>query len=114
MRPRTTRRSPSLGRFGRIALISGGALAALLMIGYFAGKAWVESYLRSEAFRAFVNAKVGTTLRSEAECAPFTFNGLNVYSDGVRAVGYEDAPFAEVKIDQLRAELSLRRFFEKV
>ncbi len=114
MRTRPTRQSPSLGRFGRIALISCGALAALLMVGYFAGKAWVESYLRSEAFRTFVNAKVGTTLRGEAEFAPFTFTGLNVYSDGVRALGYEDAPFAEVKIDQLHAQLSLRRFFEKV
>jgi hypothetical protein len=114
MRPRTTRQSPSIGRFGRIALISGGALTALLVIGYFAGKAWVESYLRSEAFRAFVNVKVGTTLRGEAECAPLTFNGLNVYTDGMRAVGYEDAPFAEVKLEQLRANFSLRRFFEKV
>jgi len=114
MRPLTTRQRPSIGRFGRIVLISSGALAVLLLLGYFAGKTWVESYLRSEAFRAFVNSKVGATLRADAECAPLTFNGLNVYTDGMRAVGYEDSPFAEVKLEQLRANFSLRRFFEKV
>ncbi len=114
MRPRTTRQRPSLGRFGRIALISGGSLVALLVVLYFAGKAWAEAYLRSDAFRTFLNAKVGTTLRGEAEFAPFTFNGLNVYTDGVRAQGYEDAPFSEIRLDQLRASFSLSRFFEKV
>ena len=95
-------------------LTTGTALAVVLGAGYFIGKAWVESYLRSDAFRIFLNRKVGATLHAETECAPFTFTGLSVYSDGVKARGFEDSPFAEVRLEQLRAELSLRRFFDKV
>jgi hypothetical protein len=95
-------------------LIGLGGLLALLVVGWFAGKAWVEAYLRGPEFRRFVNAKVGDTLRAEVDFSPFQFTGLSVFSEGIRAQGFEGAAFAGAEVGQLRAQFSLRRFFEKV
>ena len=53
-------------------------------------------------------------MRAEADVAPLTFTGLNVYTDGVKAQGYEGAPFANAAIENIRMKFNLRRFFEKV
>jgi len=107
-------RAASAGRSRRIALTATGLAVLLLVGGYFGGRAWVQSYLRSDEFRQFVARRVGQTLHAQAEFAPFTFTGLNAYSNEAKARGFEDAPFAEAQLGQVRAELSLRRFFEKV
>jgi len=82
--------------------------------GYWIGKSWVKGYLRGEEFRQFVNARIGKTLKSEVEFEPFRFDGLKVYSEAMRARGFEGGPFSEMKIEQVRAEFSLRRFFDRV
>lgn len=114
MKPPIARRAASLGRFRRVAITTGAILLILIVGGYLGGKAWVAGYLRSDAFRQFVAAKLGETLRAEANVSPFSFNGLTFYSDGLEARGFEDASFASAQLGQVRAELSLRRFFEKV
>lgn len=102
------------GRSTRIALVVLGMLLGLLAASYVGGKAWAERYLRSDEFRQFVGRRVGQTLHAKAEFTPFVFTGLNAYSDEAKARGFEDAPFAEAQLGQVRAELSLRRFFERV
>ena len=114
MKPPIARRAASSRPLRRIAIAAAIVLPILIAGGYFGGKAWVASYLRSEAFRGFVAHKIGETLRAEATMAPLRFSGLTIYSEGIEARGFEDAPFAEAQLGQVRAELSLRRFFEKV
>ncbi len=114
MSPRAARQAASTGRFARLISIGLGLLLVLVVAGYFAGKAWVESYLRSDAFRHFVNREVGQTLHADAEFAPLTFDGMQFYSAGIKTRGYENAAFAEAQLDQLRGTISLRRFFENV
>jgi len=86
----------------------------LLAIGWFAGRAWLDSYLRGSEFRRFIAERIGDTLRADAEVAPLAFNGLDVYTEGVKAQGFEEAAFATARIDNARMKFSLRRFFEKV
>ncbi|MEO8351536.1 MAG: hypothetical protein ABI680_07385 [Chthoniobacteraceae bacterium] len=114
MSPRAARQAASTGRFARRLGISLGLFLVLAVGGYFAGKAWVESYLRSDAFRHFVDRKVGQTLHADAEFAPLTFDGMQFYSAGIKTRGYENAAFAKAQLDQLRGTISLRRFFDKV
>lgn len=90
------------------------AFPVLLVAAYFVGRAWVENYLRSDAFRRFVSQKTAETLHAEGEFEPLHFTGLSVYSDGFKARGSEKAAFSSLALDQVRAELSLRRLRERV
>ena len=114
--PRPSRRQASSApsRWRRLALWALPALLVLAFLGYFAVKAAAYSYLRSDGFRKFVAQKAGATLRAECEIAPLQFTGANVFTEGFKAQGGKDAPFASLGLDQMRAEISLRRFFEKV
>ena len=86
----------------------------LLFGGYFAARLWIDSYLRSEDFRRFVSSATARTLKAEGEFAPLHFTGMNIYSDGFKARGSEEAAFSTFAIDQIRADLSLRRWRERV
>ncbi len=90
------------------------ALLVLGIVGVFVAKAAIDAYLRSDDFRQFVAGKAGATLRAEAEVASLQFSGTSVYGESFHARGGKDAAFSELHLDGLRAELSLRRFFEKV
>jgi hypothetical protein len=88
-------------------------LLVLLIIAFFVTKAAIDSYLRSEGFRQFVARKAGGTLHADAELAPLHFSGMNIFADGFHAQGGPEAAFADLQLEQLRAEVSLRRFFDK-
>ncbi len=113
-RPSRSPASTGLSRWKRLALWSLPALLVLVFLGYFGVKAAAFSYLQSDRFRNFVAQKAGVTLRAECELAPLQFTGANIYTEGFKAQGGQDAPFASLGLDQMRAEISLRRFFEKV
>lgn len=101
-------------RWLRLALWAIPAVFVLLMIGFFVLKAAADAYLRSEDFRRFVAQKAGDTLHADAELAPLHFSGANIYSDGFQAKGGSEAAFADLQLEQIRTEISLRRFFDKV
>ncbi len=83
----------------------------VLLAAWFGVKAWLLAYLHGPEFQRFVDARLSETLSAEVECAPLRFDGFDVFCDGVRARGYEGSPFAEVRVEQVRARLSLRKFF---
>lgn len=97
-----------------MALWALATLPVLLFAGYFAARLWIDSYLRSEDFRRFVSSATARTLQAEGEFAPLHFSGMNIYSDGFKARGSEEAAFSTFAIDQIRADLSLRRWRERV
>lgn len=86
----------------------------LLVVGFFVAKSAIDSYLRSEKFRQFIAKKAGDTMHADVEMAPLSFSGSTIFADGFRAKGGPDAAFSELQIEQIRTEISLRRFFEKV
>jgi hypothetical protein len=89
-------------------------MVVLVSVGWFAGRAWLDGYLRGPEFRRFLEKRIGGSLKSEAALAPLSFTGLNVYTDGLKAQGFEDAAFASVGAENVRMKFSLRRFFERV
>jgi hypothetical protein len=90
------------------------ALAILLVAGIVGGRAAIAAYLRSEGFRGFLAERAGRSLHAAVEVAPLSFTGLNVYGDGFHARGESGAKFRDLRVEGVRAELSLRRFFEQV
>ncbi|MDR3401784.1 MAG: hypothetical protein P4L99_04720 [Chthoniobacter sp.] len=109
-RPRNRRSSPWL----RLIIWAIPVLFVLLVVGFFVAKSAIESYLRSDTFRQFVAKKGGDTLHADAELAPLSFAGSTIFADGFTAKGGPDAAFSNLEIEQIRTEISLRRFFEKV
>lgn len=114
MPPSTRRRTARAQRWKAVVIWSAAAFLVLLVVGFIAVKASIAAYLRGEKFRRFVSEKCGETLRAECDVAPFTVAGTSFFSDGLRAHGSEAAWFSELRLDQLRAEVSARRFFERV
>jgi hypothetical protein len=111
----TPARTRSQGaRWSRRIGIAFALFLVLLSVGWFAGRAWLDSYLRGPEFRKFLESRIGRTLRSDAQLAPLTFTGLNVYTDGLEAHGYEEAPFSGAGANNVRMKFSLRRFFDRV
>ena len=86
----------------------------LLIVGFFVAKSAIDAYLRSDGFRQFVAGKAGGTLHADAELSPLSFTGTNIFADRFEAKGGREAAFADLQIEQIRTEISLRRFFEKV
>jgi len=93
-----------------------GALAGLLalVLAIVVGRAALTSYLRSERFRSFLAQRIGATLRAEVQVAPLSFTGLDFYGEGCTAQGGPGAAFRELRVEGVRAELSLRRILERV
>jgi len=109
-RPRNRRSSPWV----RLIAWAVPILFVVLVVGFFVAKSAIDSYLRSDGFRQFVAGKAGNTLHAYAELAPLSFAGTTIFADGFQAKGGPDAAFADLQIEQIRTEISLRRFFEKV
>lgn len=95
-------------------LVCVSVLSVLLVVAWFGLKAWLMAYLHGPEFARFVNARLSETLHAEVECAPLHFDGFDVFCDGVKARGYEGSPFAEARVEQVRARFSLRRFWQHV
>ena len=110
MTERRKRSIPSKGKSGsftgkllKAILIICPILLALLFIGLFLLKGWIESYRNSDAFREFLASKVAGALKAEAELASLRWEGNSVFADGFRAEGYEDASIAKLEVDGVRA-----------
>ena len=86
----------------------------VLIVLFFVAKSAIDSYLHSDGFRQFVSRKAGDTLHADAELTPLTYSGSNIFADDFRAQGGPDAAFAKLDVQQIRTELSLRRFLDKV
>ncbi|RYD84477.1 MAG: hypothetical protein EOP84_05380 [Verrucomicrobiaceae bacterium] len=113
MSPRRAR-GQGRSRLLRVGLFVAAGLVVALIAAVLIGKSWMESYLRGGEFRAFVSDKAGDTLRAETQIAPLNISGQSFYTDGFTARGTSDAWFSELQLDQIRAELSTRRFWERV
>jgi hypothetical protein len=98
----------------RLALWAIPVFFVLLVVGFFVAKSAIDSYLRSERFRQFIAKKAGDTMHADVEIAPLSFAGSTIFADGFRAKGGPDAAFSELQIEQIRTDISLRRFLEKV
>jgi hypothetical protein len=86
----------------------------VLIVAGFVVKSAIDSYLRSDSFRQFLARKAGDTLHADADLTPLSYSGSNIFTDDFHAQGGPDAAFAKLDVEQIRTELSLRRFMEKV
>ncbi|HEX5176547.1 MAG TPA: hypothetical protein VFV83_05940 [Chthoniobacteraceae bacterium] len=90
------------------------ALGLVAIVTFVGGRAWIARYLRSDRFRQFVSERTSETLKANGAFSPFKVAGTSFYSEEFVAHGGPEAWFAEMRIDQVRADVSARRFLEKI
>jgi hypothetical protein len=85
----------------------------LLVIGFFAARAWVESYLKSERFRLFAAARSAIRSRRRRSSPLSSHGGCSFYSDGLIARGSEHELLRACASTRC-GRVSTRRFLERV
>lgn len=81
----------------------------LLIVGVMIGaNIWVQSYLRSDAFRAMIEHKTGLALKLKAKYRPFQWSGSSVYSD--QFAGGEGT--GDISAQRIRASFNLRSILD--
>ncbi len=86
----------------------------LVIVALFAARWWLESYLRSNGFRRFLDGKISQTLRADAHLDPLHWQDGAVYSAGLTAEGREDSPLRHARAEQVHADLNLRALWHRV
>lgn len=89
--------------FGVIAVLLVVAVA-VVFIGF---KSWAMNHLRSAGFRKKLEERAGQDLRGRVEVSPIRFEGNGFSSDGLSAVGGQEAGFHSVKIEGVRGDFKL-------
>ncbi len=89
-----------------VVLTLGGVLLIALVIGLLVAKSAITSWLHGEGFQEWLTRKAGQALHSEVEIAELRWQGKEVYSNELKATGYEEAGFAKLQIDGLRASMA--------
>ena len=87
----------------------------LVTIALFGVRAWVESFLRGDDFRHFLDRKTSAALRADGRFQPLHWeDDTEVYSDAFDADGTPASPFAKLSVEQVRARLDLRALWHHV
>ncbi len=86
------------------------------VVAVFCFFAYVNHFVRSEAFRELVREKASRAMKAESEMATVRWEGTNGYVERFEAQGFEDAAFSKATVSGLRAQfdLSARHFREGV
>ena len=84
-----------------------GSLVVLFIAATLIGQAWLNSYLKSPAFRQQLEEKASIKMRAKVEIAPVRFQGPQFFSDGFNATGTSEAGFSAVKVENIRGDISL-------
>ena len=88
-------------------------LVVLLGVGYFVSIFLLNAWLRSDAFRVFLNQKTSSHFHVEGQYQPIQWTGFSFYSDGYVAQGIAGSPFSELRTEQIRAEFYPQGIFHR-
>ena len=90
-----------------------GVFVVLLGIGYFLSAFFLNAWLRSDAFRLFLNKKTSSFFHVEGQYQPIQWTGFSFYTDGYQATGVSGSPFSELRTEQIRAEFYPQGIFHR-
>lgn len=97
----------------KASLWGGGTLVVAGIVAVFAGQAWLESYLKSDPFRKRVESGISRYLHAQVQLAPFKREGTSVFSDSLDSEGNSGAPFGQLQLRSLRADLDLNALWRR-
>lgn len=88
----------------KVVIVAGFSLILLMVVVLLVAKSSVDSWLRGDGFRKLMVNRASAAMTSEIRLAEMKWQGSEVYTDQFRAIGYEGAPFAELKLDGVRVK----------
>jgi len=80
----------------------------------FAGQFWLETYLKSEAFRVKTEEALGRSLHAKAQLSEIRRQGTTITSESLRLEGSTGSLFKSAQMHGLRAELDLGGLWQRV
>ena len=89
----------------KFVLIGGGIILVLLVAGLLFAKSSLNGWLHGEGFRDWLAKRAAKVLRSEVTLAELTWTGSEVYAASFSALGSEEAAFAKLGLDGVRAKM---------
>ena len=87
-------------------LVACGLLAIFVFVGVFAIYLYIQSYLKSDAFRDNLISAAEAKFHAQIDLNQLRWDGSTVYADGWRARGYPEAAFSNMEMDGLRASFN--------
>jgi hypothetical protein len=92
--------------FRRLGLVA-GILMVLAVVGLVGFRLWLGRYLHGEPFRRLISAATAQALRADGEYLPLHWTGNAAYTDGFAARGRAESLIAQLRADQIRAEVEM-------
>ncbi len=103
-RKRSRRNKPNWGMRGLVAL---GGLLVLAFLAYFCFGLWLKSYLRSAGFQTQLSDQVAAKIKAQSQFDGLALNGNQAQMQKMTALGYADAAFSKLTVDDVRADVKL-------
>ncbi|MDA8909186.1 hypothetical protein N9I65_03315 [bacterium] len=88
----------------KAVLITCLSLLLIMVVVLLIAKSSVDSWLRGDGFRNLIVNKASAAMTSRILLSEMKWQGSEVYVDQFQALGYEGAPFAELKLDGVRVK----------
>ena len=104
---------PAQRSFRRILWISMLVFVVVMGAGYLVSTFLLNTWLRSDAFRIFLNKKTSSFFHVDGQYQPIQWNGFSFYTDGYQARGEVGSPFSELRTEQIRAEFYPQGIFHR-
>ena len=101
---RSRRNKPNWGMRGLVAL---GGLLVLAFLAYFCFGLWLKSYLRSAGFQTLLSEQLASKIKAQSEFDGMALHGNQAQMQKMTAVGYSDASFSKLIVDDVRADVKL-------
>ncbi len=79
----------------------------------FTAQAWLEGYLKSDAFRAKTETAIGRVLHAEAILEPLQRQGTAIQSNSAKLTGLDGAFFRNASLQSPRAEIDLNGLWKR-
>ncbi|MBE2204896.1 MAG: hypothetical protein IAE94_11225 [Chthoniobacterales bacterium] len=95
----------------RVLLITVGVLLALVAAALIGASLWIQSFVRSEAFRSLLADATGDAFEATASFEPLRWTGASVYAESAKLTGRNESALKEFQASQLRAEVNWRAAF---
>lgn len=95
-------------------MISAGSALLILMLGAVIARSMIHSYLRGDAFRSMLEQRIGALVQSEVKLRPISYDGLRVQCGGLSTAENKAWGIKSVEAHHVGAEVSLRRFWDRV
>jgi len=87
----------------KLVLISGGLLLVALVTGLLFAKSMLNGWLRGEGFGNWLTARASQVLRSDVSLGELEWDGSEVFTKRIEALGREEAGFSELVLDGVSA-----------